>query len=461
MKARDDEKKRLNEHITDALVRSAEMLHCCFGRRHAFGLIIVDATVWIWWFDRQGAIQSTGINFIEDLPRFIVFLFAIQRLTLADWGFDVKLDPSIPLRHHSNTPLTQQPTKYEVDGKDGKFKVGFSPDIMATLQHIVFSLRGNSTTVFRVTWTPEQLPLVARLNWPNQDRPNAAEIIERARKIPGLSDHLPYVFGSRDMDPIGTRRISDKLGISSSPPRPPLVFRTIILESLMPITGLTGDDFVFAWLECIRCHYILWENGIRHLDLSLANLMARVQILEGKQKYFGVVKDWDLGDLQESRPKSHKDLSKTIPFTSLDLLNPVSPKKQVVQRYSHDLESFLWILIWVFLAVQEEKVKPTEKVAGWLTGDPVASSERRSLFVLFPRRYAPHQEWRSYWVMARKITKWFCSHIEHEDEVFDDNEPSNQNETPEERKELLRGLLEIVKERYGAEMPSSPEIEGL
>ncbi|KDN33810.1 hypothetical protein RSAG8_13097, partial [Rhizoctonia solani AG-8 WAC10335] len=193
IKARDDEKKRLNEHITDALVRSAEMLHRC-GRRHAFGLIIVDATVWIWWFDRQGAIQSTGINFIEDLPRLMVFLFAIQRFPLADWGFDVKLDPSIPLRHHSNTPLTQQPAEYEVDG-NGKFKVGFN-------------------------------------------RPNAAEIIERARKIPGLSDRLPYVFGSRDMDSIGTRRISDKLGISSSPPRPPRVFRTIILEYRMNLSIL-------------------------------------------------------------------------------------------------------------------------------------------------------------------------------------------------------------------------------
>ncbi|CAE6421160.1 unnamed protein product [Rhizoctonia solani] len=128
IKARDGGKKRLNEHITDALARSAEMLHCC-GRCHAFGLIIVDATVWIWWFDRQGAIQSTGINFIEDLPRFMVFLFAIQRLTLADWGFDVKLDPSIPLRHHSNTPLTQQPAEYEVGGKDGKFKCSASEGI--------------------------------------------------------------------------------------------------------------------------------------------------------------------------------------------------------------------------------------------------------------------------------------------------------------------------------------------
>ncbi|KDN42212.1 hypothetical protein RSAG8_06879, partial [Rhizoctonia solani AG-8 WAC10335] len=122
--------------------------------------------------------------------------------------------------------------------------------------HTRLSTIQSGSSVLSIICTPEQLPLVAKLNW---HRLNEAEIIKRARETPNLSDYLPYVVGC--MDSIG--------------------------------------------------HYLLCVNGtgIRHLDLSLANLVFRVRIIKGKQKYFGVLNDWDLGDLQESRPKSHKDLS--------------------------------------------------------------------------------------------------------------------------------------------------------
>ena len=41
---------------------------------------LTDGVMWIWHYDRQGCIQSEGINFLEDLPTFLVLLYALQRL---------------------------------------------------------------------------------------------------------------------------------------------------------------------------------------------------------------------------------------------------------------------------------------------------------------------------------------------------------------------------------------------
>jgi hypothetical protein len=39
-----------------------------------------------WWYDNEGAIQSHGINFVQNLPHFLVLLLCFERFTLKDWG---------------------------------------------------------------------------------------------------------------------------------------------------------------------------------------------------------------------------------------------------------------------------------------------------------------------------------------------------------------------------------------
>ncbi|CAE6387009.1 unnamed protein product [Rhizoctonia solani] len=477
----DKSNNNIKDHMIKGLkqsgIRGAEMLHCSLGRRQAFGMIIIDAIVWIWWFDRQGAIQSTGINFIKDLPRFLIFLVCIQRFTITDWGFDEKLDPSSVLRHSSHKSPSSSPVELEVDGNNGKFKVNFNSDMPAFL-HQVFCLKGKSTRVFEVTSDLDnKLPLVAKLYWPNQNRQHEAEIIRRAREDSDLLNYLPDVFGWHDIDSIGTRRIREELGIDANSPRPPRLLRMLVSEKLSRIIERTGNDLVFAWVQCIRCHYRVWEKHIRHLDISLGNLMIRHRIIEGKDTYFGVVNDWDLGDTDEFRTESRKDLTKTILFTSLDLLKPRPSNEQIVQRYFHDLESFLWVLFWVVLTVQDKRIVPTEKMRPWQTGVIPAGTRARKDFVFTPLEYRPCREWKHQWAMVYKLATWLRSlmmgeeGIPNENEFSDEGEISNESETfnrnefseeeAEERKERLRGLLEIVKSKYGDQTPSSPRIEGL
>ncbi|EUC60742.1 hypothetical protein RSOL_362430 [Rhizoctonia solani AG-3 Rhs1AP] len=479
-KAQESPKYKTKEKMLEAVLQSginaAEMLRCSLGRRHAFGMIIIDTIVWIWWFDRQGAIQSTGIDFNENLPRFLVFLIAIQRFDLADWGFDKELDPSISLHHTSSSQITPQPIEYEVNQKVGRLKVNFTPDIEKHL-HEVFGIKGKSTNVFQVS-AQGQPPLVAKLYWPNHNRPHEVKIIEHARMDGRLINHLPTVRGWRDIDPIGTRRIRDQLGISSDSPGHPKQLVIIIFEKLFPITMLEGNYLVCAWLQCVRAHYLLWEKGIRHLDLSLGNLMIRKAGSDEELKYYGVVNDWDLGDDEGNLVESRKDLTKTMLFTSLDLLEPRSPDAKVVQRYSHDLESFIWILIWVFFAVKGGEMKPDPQIEKWQTSDPWTNCVYRTYFLHRPYAHIPHEEWLSQWPMAKDVIRWLNARLLAKDKASIEgglvdtsqfpskNEVCNQkdsdlDETPEERKELLRSLLETIKKHCVEPTPPVLEIEDL
>src|ERR1700733_7183094 len=91
-----------NENAPPVIQRgmyAAEMLSDSLGALQAINLFIVgmfmrllfvsqdidfvaDDVVWVWYYDRQGCIQSEGFNFLRDLPTFFVLLYALQRLKL-------------------------------------------------------------------------------------------------------------------------------------------------------------------------------------------------------------------------------------------------------------------------------------------------------------------------------------------------------------------------------------------
>ncbi|KAG2124268.1 hypothetical protein BD769DRAFT_884244 [Suillus cothurnatus] len=83
-------KSRIDPDEPDVTVQTGmyagEMFAANLAVSYLINLIIVDDVMWIWYYDRQGIIQSSGINFIQDLTRFMVLLYALQRFKLEDWG---------------------------------------------------------------------------------------------------------------------------------------------------------------------------------------------------------------------------------------------------------------------------------------------------------------------------------------------------------------------------------------
>ena len=88
---------------------------------------VTDDVVWIVYTDRQGVIQSQGINFLRDLSSFFVLLYALQRLELDEWGLNSYLDDRVYQMHHgavcNDIYGIHQKTSWYVKLNDEQFKV--------------------------------------------------------------------------------------------------------------------------------------------------------------------------------------------------------------------------------------------------------------------------------------------------------------------------------------------------
>ncbi|CAE6404188.1 unnamed protein product [Rhizoctonia solani] len=479
--------------------------------------------MWLSRYDPQGAIQTTGTDFILNLPHLLVLLFALQRFTLADWGLNLELDPTIALRHlpqppetgNSTSNLPRGPTDRPLpssestnrsqrtlasghqhgafgDEKQGEgtstngkqenssdkkmsskteahmpwiqpmsasitvneeLSIRYNVPMLAPLD-APFCLHGRSTRSFEITDTSDANAsddspkrYVAKLYWPYIRRFKEQELIQETRGVAyDLGNHLPRVIDSCDIDPTSTLCARKDLDLDQVPSST-RALRMIIFERLIPTTNLQGHMFLTALVECMRCHYVLWHNGIRHQDISLGNLMVRTI----GDRYYGVLNDWDLS-FWEGKGESEADLTATVPYVAIRLLYlwRVNPKAD--RKYYFELESFFWCIIWTFLAVKDRKLQPIPAMVDWLMGDIRRSADLRGSYFRHPEQFHAYEAWRSYEDMRFEISEWIrCRLNDLESKIDLDGDL-----------ELLRGFLEIVSQNVaGLEMPTSPAINGL
>ena len=81
----------------------------------------------------------------------------------------------------------------------------------------------------------------------------------------------------------------------------------------------------------------------------------------------GILYDWDLCHVRHR--KHHQERTGTIPFMALDLLTQRYWNGQIQRLYWHDLEAFIWILPWVFLQYDGQKLSDKPEFACWNSGD--------------------------------------------------------------------------------------------
>jgi hypothetical protein len=226
----------------------------------------LDDVAWVWWFDRQGAIQSTGINFIQDLPYFVVLLVAFQRFNLANWGIMEQWKPD----ETSDTPF------FLVEFPNAQLSV------MANAKADIYrrySLTGRCTHVYNATGAfdkdlksisthpelGEQLAgmlLALKVYWPEESRPNEADVLQTAFELakihPFLTDHLPELLASYDHI-YSTGMVRNRLGIPASVKgiRTSRALRFLLFKELQPLDPkMPINDFMNGWKHCLTCEPI-------------------------------------------------------------------------------------------------------------------------------------------------------------------------------------------------------------
>lgn len=63
----------------------------------------------------------------------------------------------------------------------------------------------------------------------------------------------------------------------------------------------------------------------------------------------GVLGDFDLAILRDSPDKRGRERTGTVPFMALELLRKEYFEGKIARNYRHYVESFIWVLVWVFM----------------------------------------------------------------------------------------------------------------
>ncbi|KAI0758707.1 hypothetical protein C8Q74DRAFT_1359558 [Fomes fomentarius] len=175
------------------------------------------------------------------------------------------------------------------------------------------------------------------------------------------------------------------------------------MERLEPLHTLTEQAFVEGWLELMQAHYLNWCNGIQHKDISLNNLMYRRKPDDAP---CAVLNDWDLSPVvtEEKETYSGFELTGTVPFMAIDLLTEEAPAGKIRHLYRHDLESFIWVFLWVVhCCLNGEKLARTP-FERWSTPDVKACSGAKLGFLLRDYlRVKPTASWTSEYPLASAL----------------------------------------------------------
>ncbi|KAG1730187.1 hypothetical protein EDB19DRAFT_2027541 [Suillus lakei] len=345
----------------------AEMFAAHIARLHVISFIVNNDYIYVWFSDRENVVQSAAINFVQDLPRFLVLLLVMQRMRYDQWGLNPVFEPAPGFSGEVMVEDTQIDLKLDLKSDE-------------CITH--FGIRGRATTVFPVkskalsglrrdpSFLNESPELVAKLYWPEETR--------IAQTDPDVQGHVPELVWFYKFEGTSTSRIRIALGLKDAEQakQGSRVLYILVFRKLIPITTLSGKEFLVAWWQIVKCHRALWKGGVLHRDVSPSNLMG--YRLRGQ--FIGVLNDYDLSSFQRDSPSS-LERTGTVPFMAVDLLTLKVIQGKVEHVYAHDAESFIWVLTWVCLRYEDGNLLSQNRpLDEWLKFDAIQCRKEKNDF---------------------------------------------------------------------------------
>jgi Fungal protein kinase len=235
----------------------------------------IDDVAYLRWYDREGVIQSYGVNFIQDLPHFLVLLLCLQRFDADNWGVisAIRRPEKTPDQHFISIQLS--PSVDVTFDPDNRLRGHYGIVGRGTR---VFLARSESPDPRNSEKTLAKVGLVLKTYWPETSRTPENDILDMAMKIGennrNVANHLPDLICSYDFVKHSTGIIREHLGLPTKGHR---VFRVMLSRRLYPITELVGEKFWKAFWECFRCKC---QSHCHHLFLNIC--WYQVTVIFGK-----------------------------------------------------------------------------------------------------------------------------------------------------------------------------------
>ncbi|CAL1714800.1 unnamed protein product [Somion occarium] len=456
---------------------AAEMLCRAPAVNHCMNILVVDDVAWLWWYDRQSAIQCTGINFLDDLPRFLVLLLVFQRFSTMDsWGFNPELDPVVVKYHSGQLPLNQMvnlsqtPFEFDIPVEDDRIKVNLDPKKNEYSRH---TLVGRGTRVFeghseKLSRDPDDPGVLMnerakhaaiKIYWPDSSRPSEQTVVQKAREAaqridPDLLDNLPLIYGAYTLSKYETGHIRkflqlwDRLDENQQPIYHSRTLNITISEWLSPLWQLPPPNFMLTWYEIVRCHFAMWIAGVKHCDPSEGNMLFRTKDNENH----GVLNDWDLSEVDDLNDHMGLERTGTIPFMAMELLDSKFWLGGIRREYRHDLESFVWMLPWAALCYEGGSRKdPPKLISSWQTGNYEHCRQKKGDFVSKFNRVNINEviplQWRGFWPLIGRLVKRFLRRYrDRVDEEFEGNVLPPDKTPVQEYVDMLEFMRKLIRD---------------
>lgn len=271
--------------------------------------MLTDGIMWIWYYDRQGIIQSTGIGVFDDFPRFILLLLALQRFSAENWGIIREFNPKAMHEHDKSPFLPKEEPKESRKGKNKDVpenpaepepvvvvpnpvvKLGNGLDYMKDftefwkarddkgvvklsevelnmdqfLSNQPHCLAGRATAVVPAKGRSEdgtaEMEMVCKVYHPEVQRRHEGltmqviyKIVEKEDPASEMLKFLPKFYFHGDVKGTTTHRVRSMLRCEWKGHRS---MRIIGMKRLQKVTSVSGWEFVKAWLEGVTCKSVL------------------------------------------------------------------------------------------------------------------------------------------------------------------------------------------------------------
>ncbi|KAI0818189.1 FunK1 protein kinase [Xylaria sp. FL0064] len=203
-------------------------------------------------------------------------------------------------------------------------------------------------------------------------------------------------------------------------------------------------ELLYVFRDAIECHQSLYcDAGILHQDISPGNMIILDEKRGDKPK--GILIDLDSAIKLDDEEEMELGITGTRPFMAIGVL------KGERHTYRHDLESFLYVLLWTIITNRTDNPPGTSRLRQWSNGDWSQLAARKSLdvepsgFENILGEFSP--EYHSFKPLARSLRQIL---FPLRDGVIWTGADDSSRSRKKLYHEIIRAFEEaIISERYG------------
>ncbi|KAI5827505.1 hypothetical protein K523DRAFT_364562 [Schizophyllum commune Tattone D] len=342
------------------------------SRYHATVLCVDGTKVWLLYIDRDFVFRTTSFNFVNSPQLLAIVAYAMVYCTPARAGFDPHLQFPVVGADGTATYTSNVANPREFEGARFFFPEsqgqpalsctvkGFSPvyrdAIPSRRDPATYALTETNSNgeemELKVCWTPRGRAL----------EPNILKTLHET--LPDMADHLLAVEAWRVEEPACPLLdlLDEETRRDCLEKRRRVVYQ--ITPRLIPLWELDSiEEFKECFIDIVEVHF----HACKHAEFIHSNISERSVAARRKLgRALGVLKDWDCAHLPNDA-RGPPDLQiGTGTLVAVELQQNTGGTDDPTHHYHHDLESFLFLLVWATLHFDfENKRRLPTKLPDW------------------------------------------------------------------------------------------------